>query len=272
LSEVKVSLCRAFNDKDEENVKQLVESVFTYFLSGEYWDWKYKFNPDFDSSLVAVAEKDGKIIGCNHWLLRELRISGSTEVKAVLGADIAVNPEYRGQGIGKSLLLFLRSSQAIRDKGVVLSYMFADPNLSKRLYRPVAGYVPGPAATVSYSKVLSWSKLKDRAEVVNEQINSERFEKFDLKIRFQLSGAPQLLLELSKKGVRVSDGNFKNANITIKSDLSILSMLKKKKWRKRNLIRALLTGKLKVKGSLLNILRFYRSLWLIEEVFSEKIS
>ena len=272
MSEAKASPCRAFNDKDEENVKELVENVFTHFLYGTYWDWKYKFNPNFDPSLVAVAEKNGKIVGCNHWLLRELKVSGSTEVTAVLGADIAVSPEYRGQKIGKSLLLFLRSSQAIRDKDVILSYMFADPNLSKRFYKPVAGYIPALTKTVSYFKLLNWSKLKDRIKVVNKKIEGERLEKLDLKIRFQLFGAPELFLELSEDGVRASEGNFKNANVTIMSDLSTLSILKEKKNRKRNLIRALLTGKLKVKGSLLNLFRLYRSFWLIEEVFSGKIS
>jgi len=263
-----------FNDKDEEYVKELVENAFRHFLNGKYWDWKYKHNPNFDPSLVAVAEKNGKIIGCNHWLLRDLKISASTEVKAVLGADIAVSPEYRGRGIGKSLLLLLRSSQAIRDKGVILSLMFADPNLSERLYRSVAGYIPAPTTTVSYVKLLSWRKLKDRIKIVNETIKNERegLERLDLKIRFQLSGAPQLLLELSKNGVRVSERNFKNANVTVISDLLTLSILKEKKSRKRNLIRALLTGKLKIKGSLFNLFRFYRSFWLIEEVFSGKIS
>jgi len=107
---------------------------------------------------------------------------------------------------------------------------------------------------------------------LNEKIEKERFEKFDLKIRFHLFGAPPLLLELNKNGVRVSERNFKNANVTIISDLSTLSILKEKKNRKRNLIRALLTGKIKVKGGFFSLFRFYRSFWLIEEIFSGKIS
>ena len=277
LSEAKVSLCRAFDDEDEGYVKELVENAFRGFLNGKYWDWKYKLNPNFDSSLVAVAEKNGKIVGCNHWLIRELKIFGSTEVKAVLGADIAVSPDYRGRGIGKSLLLFLRSSQAIRDKGVILSYMFADPNLSKRFYKPVAGYIPAPTTTVSYFKLLSWSKLKNNIKAVNgklkrEKERLEKISKLDLKIRFQLSGAPKLLLKLSKKGVEAGERDLKNADVIVTGDLSTLTVLKEKKNRIRNLSKALLTRKLKIKGSLFNLFRFYRSFWLIEEVFSEKIS
>jgi len=276
LSEVKDSLFRAFNDKDEEDVKQLVEIAFKDFLGGKYWDWKYKFNPNFDPSLVAVAEKNGKIIGCNHWLLRRLKISNSIVVKAFLGADIAVNPQYRGRGIGKSLLLFLRSSKAIRDKEASITYMFANPNLSKRLYRPAAGYVPAPTKTISYFKLLSWNKIINNEKAVNEKIKREKkkFEKLsklDLKILFQLSGAPQLLLRLTKKGIEVCETNLKNADVTVIGNLSTFAALKDREGRIRNLLKALLTRKLKIKGSLFSFFKFYRSFWLIEEVFSEKV-
>jgi len=263
-----------FNSKDEEDLKQLIENVFRDFLNGKYWDWKYKFNPDFDPSLVAIAEKNGKIIGCNHWLLRRLKISALTEVKAVLGADIAVRPEYRGRGIGKSLLLFLRSSKAIRDKGAVLSYMFADPNLSKSFYGPAAGYIPAPTTTISYFKLLSWSKLKNNIKAVNEKIKheSKRLEKLNLKILFQLSGAPQLLLKLSKKGIEDGETDLQNADVIVIGDLSTLAVLKGREGRIRNLLKALLTRKLKIKGGLFSILKFYRSFWLVEEIFREKVS
>lgn len=275
MDETKAFLCRTFGDKDEESVKRLVEETFKDFLKGEYWDWKYKLNPGFDSSFVAVAEKDGKIIGCNHWLLRRLRISSSIEVNAVLGADIAVSPEYRGHGIGKSLLLFLRSSPALSEKRVILSYMFTDPNLSERLYKPVAGYIPAPSTTVSYLKLLSWRKVKDIVEKVNEKLKVEgknKFSKGGLKVMFQISGAPSLLLKLSEKGVEVFEGASENVNVTVVSDLSTLSVFKERKGNLRNLIKALLKRKLKIKGSFSNLIRFYRGFWLIKEIFSGKIS
>jgi predicted N-acetyltransferase YhbS len=276
LGETKVFLCRAFSDKDEESVKRLVEETFRDFLKGEYWEWKYKLNPGFDSSFVAVAEKDGKIIGCNHWLLRRLRLSSSIEVKAVLGADIAVSPEYRGHGVGRSLLLFLRSSPALSEKRVILSYMFADPNLGERLYKPVAGYIPAPSTTVSYLKLLSWRKVKDSVEKVNEKLKVEgknlKLPKSGLKVMFQISSAPSLLLKLSERGVEVFEGVSENANLTVVSDLSTLSVFKEGKGNVWNLIKALLKRRLKIKGSFSNLIRFYRNFWLIKEIFSGKIS
>jgi hypothetical protein len=111
-------------------------------------------------------------------------------------------------------------------------------------------------------------------KVVNEKIKneSERLEKLNIKIRFQLSGVPPLFLRLSKDGVRVNEGDLENADVTVISDSSTFSILKEKKNRKRNLIKALFTRKLKIKASPSNLFRFYRSFWLIEEVFSGKIS
>lgn len=277
MSEAKDFLCRAFSDKDAENVQQLVETVFEDFLNGKYWEWKYKLNPNFDPSLVAVAEKNGRIIGCNHWLFRKLKLSGSVEAEAFLCADIVVSAQFRGRGIGKSLLLFLRRTGAIENTGSVLSYMFTDTNLGKRLYGPVAGYIPAPTNTILYFKLLSWSKLKNNLKAVNKKLKREKerlekLSKLDLKVAFQISGAPPLLLELGKNGVKSSKRDFKNANITVISDLSTLAIFKRKKGRKRSLIKALLTRKLKIRGSLSDILKFYRSFWAIECVFSQKIS
>ena len=267
-------LCRFFKFEDEEDVKKLVEGAFPNFLGGKYWDWKYKRNPDFNPSfLIAVAEKDGKIVGCNHWIPRRFKISPSKSVTAALGADITVSPEYRKRGIGKALLLFLRSPQIIKKKGIMLSYMFADSRLGERLYKPVAGYVQVPTSTISYLKLLSWKKLRENVKVINERLKEERkLPKADLKIMFKIFGAPNLFLELGKDGVKASEKEFGKVDVTIISDLSTLSEIKEKKGRARDLLKALFTRKLKVKGGVFNIFKLYRSLWLIKEIFSGKIS
>lgn len=276
MDESKDFLYRTLGDKDQEDVKRLVESTFEDFLNGKYWDWKYKLNPNFDQSLVAVAEKDGRIIGCNHWLPRTLKISGSIEAKAILGADIAVRPEYRGHGIGKKLLLFMRSSQVITKNLAVISYMFSDPNLSKSLYEPVAGYVSAPSTTVSYVKLLNWNELKKRVNALSQEIqaNKEKLEKMaklDLTVLLELPSAPRLLLRLNNNMIEVDETHLKNPKVILRSDLYTLTILKKRKGRIRNLLKALLTGKLKIRGSLMDLFRFYQNLWLIEEIFSKKI-
>jgi hypothetical protein len=74
MSEKNDYSCRVFRCEDEEEVRQLTKNVFNIFLDGEFWIWKYKLNPSFNPSLVMVAERDGVIIGCNHWLLRNFKL------------------------------------------------------------------------------------------------------------------------------------------------------------------------------------------------------
>jgi GNAT superfamily N-acetyltransferase len=269
-------VCRAFTKKDERQVKALVETSFRDFLSGKYWDWKYKLNPKFDPSLVGVAEKDGRVVGCNHWLLRNLKLSNQSEVQAILGADIAVNPKFRGQGIAKSLLLYMRTLPVMSNRRARISYMFADPNLSRNLYEPVAGYIPAPSVTVSYIKILKWKELENRINVLNREIrnNAEKFgrlPKSELTILFRLLNTPQLLLSLSKKGIAIYEAGSEKARVTVTSDFTTLAKIKKKEHRMYHLFAALVTRKLRIQGSLVSLFRFYRNLWLIEDVFSQRL-
>ncbi|HVP26274.1 MAG TPA: GNAT family N-acetyltransferase [Candidatus Bathyarchaeia archaeon] len=276
MTETTGSICRAFTKKDERPVKALVETSFRDFLSGKYWAWKYKFNPNFDPALVGVAEKDGRVVGCNHWLLRNLKISNQAEVQAILGADIAVEPKFRGQGIAKSLLLYMRSLPVMSNRQAMISYMFADPNLSRNLYEPVAGYIPAPSATVSYVKILKWKELEKRIGIMNHEIRNDaekfdRLPKSELTILFRLLNTPQLLLSLSKKGIEIYEAGSKKAKVTVTSDFTTLARIKKSEHRMYHLLAALVTRNLKIRGSLVSLFRFYRNLWLIEDVFSQRL-
>lgn len=253
-----------------------METSFRDFLSGKYWAWKYKFNPNFDPALVGVAEKDGRVVGCNHWLLRNLKISNQAEVQAILGADIAVEPKFRGQGIAKSLLLYMRSLPVMSNRQAMISYMFADPNLSRNLYEPVAGYIPAPSATVSYVKILKWKELEKRIGIMNHEIRNDaekfdRLPKSELTILFRLLNTPQLLLSLSKKGIEIYEAGSKKAKVTVTSDFTTLARIKKSEHRMYHLLAALVTRNLKIRGSLVSLFRFYRNLWLIEDVFSQRL-
>ena len=264
---------RVLTEKDEEAVKELVKKTFTRFLGGDYWEWKYSRNPDFDPSMVAVAEKDGKIVGCNHWLLRDFKLSSSLTTKALLCADIAVDPGHRKQGVGKSLLLFLRSTGVFKPKGAVVNYMFADPELSKRLYRPTVGYIPIPTSTVTYAKRLNWKKVMRRINEINGKMESKRgtngkMSKLNSKIAFCVSGAPPLTITINRERIEAIEENIEDADVKVESDLATLITLQKRKNRARRLLKALLTGKLKVRGGLFSIWRLYRNFHLLEEIFS----
>ena len=277
MSEARDYVCRSLEKRDEEEVKRLVKNAFEEFLGGEYWDWKYNQNPDFDPSLVMVAEKDDRIIGCDHWLLKDLKLSPRLEVKAVLGADIVVNPEFRGKGVGKALLFSLRYSETVRRKKPALIYMFADANLAQNFYTPRGGYVPLPDRTTSYVKILNWRKVKENARILNEEIRTGKFGNrlagLELKVLFKIANAPALCFYIAEEGIQVGEGNecFQDADIIVWSDLATLQRMNKKRGRKTHLFRASLTGKLKFKGKTSKLLSFYGNLWIIEQLFSKRV-
>ncbi|MEM3640500.1 MAG: GNAT family N-acetyltransferase [Candidatus Bathyarchaeia archaeon] len=270
--------CREFREDDRRAVEKLVESVFSGFLEGKFWSWKYRENPNFDSKLVAVAEANGEVVGCNHWLLRELKYSGSVTGNAVLAADVAVRPDYRGKGIGKQLLHFLRSSDVVKNRAAAIIYMFANPELAKKFHTTAAGYILVRDRTTQYTKVLSWRKVKQNVEQLNEEIRSKKFgktfPKCDVKVVFKMSSAPPLCIQIKQEGLVVDDKEDLNdiADVVVSGSLSIFHKIKMSKRKKWSFLKAFLTGKLKVRVRLTKVFSFIDTLWIFERIFSEKFT
>jgi predicted N-acetyltransferase YhbS len=264
---------RSLREQDDEAVRALVESTFGSFLSGKFWDWKYLQNPSFDRSFVAVADDRGKIVGCNHWLLRKFTLSASVAVNATLGADIAVVPEYRKKGVGRALIYFLRSQHASEKLPVM--YMFANPELRRRFHTPVAGYVPAPGGTALYTKILNWEKVRVSAAVFNERVKlgefGDRLRRVDLTVVFRVRGAPPLFLHVGADGVE-ADVSENRADVTVSSDAATLSLIKGEGGGAWGLVRALLRGRLRLSGDVLKMFALYRNLWVFRQVFSGKIT
>jgi len=265
-------LYRTFAEGDEEGLKRLVEPRCASILASDYWEWKYSHNPNFDPSLVAVAEKNGEIVACNHWLLRDVKLSSSSVAKAVLCCDIAVHPDHRGRGVARSLLVFSRSSSLSSARGAVLSYAFADAELSKRLYQPAAGYIPMVGSTVRYGRRWSWRDVVRRVEEMNMNVGPEgaftrRGVKRGFKVVFHILGARPLSIAVNEVGIEASEQDVEGSTVTVKGDLGTLAALKRRQSRIRTFLKALLTRRLKLSGSLFGIISLYRHLALLEEIF-----
>ena len=224
---------------------------------------------------MMVAEKNGAIIGCNHWLLKKLKLTPSFETKAILGADVAVDSKYRGKGVGTSLLRSLRSSEIMAKAQPSIAYCFVNPSLAKHFHTPAAGYIPAPDTTVLYFKILNWKKFAENASLLNEQIAAGKFKdrlsKFELKVLFKISDVPPLHFRMSEKGVTV-DEEEQNADITIAGDLATFQKIRAEKKRKWNVFKALFTMRLRIKGNPKKLVSFYKNFWILQEILSQKIA
>lgn len=267
--------CRSFREGDEEQIQKLMKTIFSRFMGGDYWNWKYPLNPGFDPSLVVVAEKDGRIVGCNHWLQRRLKIGPAREVDAGVGADVAVAPDFRNMGVGKALLKFVRTANP--SKRFEVMYIFANPDLVKTFHSPVAGYVPAPDRTVAYTKILNWVKVRQNASSLNRKISGGSGQKSlegDLSVLFKVASAPPLVVDIRKEGVEIYEKETaleRRTDVTIIGNVATLSNLKEGNgvWP---MLKALLAGGLKIRGKPWKLWSVYRNLWVFREVFSGKIT
>ena len=255
---------RAYREGDQAKLEALLRSTFSSFKQENYWNWKYKTNPGFDPDLVLLAEQEGRIIGCNHWLVRDLQLARDLRVKAVLAADVAVNQAYRGQGIGKELVRYLRTSGTFGDKGIVMSYMFTKPTLNKGLYQPAAGYIRLQTAAVTYKKLFNCNQLKAKFQKMDKTIKSnpeaqKKLEGFKLQATFRLKGAPEFTIKVEPQGVSLDEATPTNPDVIIEGNLPLSATLVSGDVSVGDLAKAWLTGKIKIKKGPWNIFKLRKA-------------
>jgi predicted N-acetyltransferase YhbS len=267
---------RNFAQGDELALSELLKSNLPSFFRSNFWAWKYKLNPNFDPSLIVVAEKDGEIVGCNHWLLRDLKLSQSLNVKAALGADLLVNPKHRGHGVAKQLVLFLRQNRAFKDKGIVLSYSLAPPLLNKNLYNPVAGYVAPSNSTTTYRKFFNCRELKEKFQLIDDVIQSRvdlksKLKGLEMHALFRLKGTPTFALHIESERVYLEEGEIEKPDVIIEGSIPLLfSSVVAGNIGARKLVEAWITRKVKIKKGLLKIVKIWRFFQVFQMALSRR--
>jgi GNAT superfamily N-acetyltransferase len=260
---------RNFKDQDEPALTQLLKSGFPVFNKSDYWNWKYKKNPNFDPALIVIAEENGKLIGCNHWLQRDLKLSSGLKVRTTLAGDLLVDPEYRGHGIAAELLGVLRSSEAIKNNCITLSYMFAPLKLNKRLYSPVAGYVAAPNSTSTYKKFFNCRELKAKAEQINKRIKTNqefmaKLQGLKMQALFRLNGMPPFTLQIKPDGFGIEENVAEKPDVVIEGSLPLSSTIFDGRIGMRNLVKDWLEGKIKIKKGFLKILKLQKAFRILQ--------
>ncbi|SMO41490.1 GNAT family N-acetyltransferase [Fodinibius sediminis] len=98
---------RHADEGDRQAILNLLDAVFSENQRSstrrgdDFWQWKFKSSV-FGSSVINVAEEEGKIVGIDHLWPWELKCRG-TIIKAYQPCDSVVAADYRGRGIFKQL-------------------------------------------------------------------------------------------------------------------------------------------------------------------------
>lgn len=248
---------RVFAERDEAELMQLIGDTFE--MSEEFLEWKYDLNPDFDRSLVLVAVNYGKVVGCMNWLPRRLKIFNSLSVRAALGADLAVHRKYRGKGLAKPLIAW--ENKVLEGKNMVMSYGFIDPKLAGHVHSPLIGLVEVPTSTTVYKKYLDLSEIQEKVAEMNRVAKSDEDIKgklagLDMSVLFRLKGMPPFTLRLRAGGVRLEEKGSMNPDLRVECDLTPSELFKSER-KALTLIKALLTRKIRFRGSLRGAIKLY---------------
>ena len=95
-------IIREFNDKDEDQILELLEQAFQRKISQDHWRWKYFDNP-LKKQVIVVAEKEEQIVGCSHTYYRELKFGKKIHLMGI-GGDAAVHKEHRRKGLHTNIV------------------------------------------------------------------------------------------------------------------------------------------------------------------------
>jgi predicted N-acetyltransferase YhbS len=129
---------RNYKDGDEHQIVELLNQVYNNWGTVEEWCRKYKLNPNFDPRLIFVCEDKDKIVGCVHYLRRDLKFN-SNSLHAYIGGDGATLPAYSGRGVfSKGMSLLYREVK--RRRGSII-YGFNSESIYADFYRRKCGEV-----------------------------------------------------------------------------------------------------------------------------------
>jgi GNAT superfamily N-acetyltransferase len=196
---------REYRESDEKQMLELREIAISEKKDSQWWKWMYRDSPA-GPALVMLAEAKQKIVGQHAIMPVSLKI-GDQVTKGGHGFDLMVHPEYRHQGMFRTLGTELAKSAGARGRSV--SYGTPNnqshPGFVKWLKASDVFEVPLLTKVIAWGTVLkkrfgiptfagnllgnAWERMTNRvspsphADVKVEQVSSfnERIDTFWLK-------------------------------------------------------------------------------------------
>ncbi len=216
----------------------------------DFWRWKHLHRPGFHPQDVRVYRSGGKVIGCWHMTARLLRLGPGVEIPASLEGDYAMEPKWRGVGMGRDAAS-LKEVRALAERGIIARFGFTVPALYERLYRPKLGYRRIRAATAGYRKLVSDKAVRERLQHLAEQLRARtilgRLARQDpLLIGIEVSGFRACALIVDAVGSRCVVSADRPVDLALRLPYA-LATASTPSSAARAAIGALLTGRLRAR-------------------------
>jgi len=260
-------IVRTYREGDEKEIAKAY-NFGNIPLDLKEWIWKQKQSPDFDPSLVIVAEKDGKVIGIAQAQVRNLAISQMLTVKASQGADLLVVPEYRMKGVATDITSVLRKN--LRAKGVVIGpYGISLPTTFRNFYLKRGGIkIPDKLhCRTVFVKSLSCENLKRQASLVNHVLKerpdlSHRLAKIDLTILFRIRGHPSFAVKVCRGEISIAE----EKETAVRPDVLVVAPKLSSLTKISELVKLILSGNIRVSGLIRNFFKISKVFTVIRDV------
>lgn len=235
---------RNYRDGDEHQIVELLNQAYSHWGTIAEWQQKYAKNANFDPRLVFLAEDEGKIVGCVHYLQRDLNLNNRT-LHAYVGGDGATRSGFSGKGVFSKGLNLLYEEVKKRKGGVV--YGYNSETIYQDFYRKRFGEIAVYCPHVMV-KILDFEKLISSITPVANRIMRRRIrvgKKEELAIRLILDNKTVVDICLTSHGIKLSSKLLK-PDITIEARLRVL-FYAFSDWR--NILKALMFRKIRLRLS-----------------------
>lgn len=176
-----------YSPGDEEGIIELLCLVFPKWNQLENalrnWRWKHLEGPH--PSEVYVVKDGEKIVAVNHRIVLDIKI-GDSIIKAGYGDEVAVHPDYRGQGIWKNLRM--KADEKNKEHGIQFDYLATEnPIVKENIVK--MGYTPH---IYSLTHLLM---IRDQEAFLKRKQRDDFVTRIGVKVLTMLSGLKNITIE-----------------------------------------------------------------------------
>lgn len=257
---------RQYIDGDERELVEVLNASFTNgWGSVEDWRWKYKNHENFNPDYIYVVEDSDKIIGCWHIIVKSLKL-GHSSMRVSFDGDLAILPSYR---LGDIIfnLKDIAHKKLFQD-GIPLVLGFTTPELMAGFYTKLFGAFSKP--TTYYMKIINNEYFKNEISKIDKKLVKktkrnkslrQKIEDINFTIQFDLIGIPAFVIKFVSGRILFEDGGADDADIFISgAQTPLLKAMASKIMggNKIDLLKAVITRRVRVRGWLVNAAKIYK--------------
>jgi predicted N-acetyltransferase YhbS len=210
---------RNYQDGDEQQIVELLNKSFSNWGTVSDWQKKYMQNPNFDSKMVFVGEDGGRIVGCVHYLRRDVKFKDGF-LHAYVGGDGATLPGYAGKGVFSKGLRLLYEEVKRKNGSVVCG--FNAEGIHADFYRRKFGEL-GPYRPRVFIKILDFENLFSSILPAANRLIGKRMP---IPTGKNTTVTMRLALDENQVDVCLTDKGLKPCRIVSEPDVTIKTPLK----------------------------------------------